>query len=326
MRRIAVALALLGALSLAAAPAVQAAAPLRSFAPGNCYHTVFAHTSGTQYGFTSCTSKHRISLIIGSGSAWRTVKLSIHGTPLAAADNGKLTYLLYTDRLGAVSLAWVGRMAAGVSAYEVQSLGGTVYSGGVIATTSGWRAVWSESADGDMWEKGSVGPIVVTHDRARYLSMATVNARVTVAWVTNGRLFAGRLTSSSLGRQSITSDKVGQPRVLSYRGHTAIAFPDYTTNTARLAVSQGGKWIFKTLGSLGTSHTSLVSVGWAGNGAVIAWQTPTGLRVARYVNGSWHTSVLSGAANKTLAYSGTAVLRPDGSALLLGRNTARVVG
>jgi hypothetical protein len=287
---------------------------------------VFAHTSGTQYGFTSCTGKHRIWLITGNGSSWRRVQLPIHGKPLAAADNGKLTYLLYEDK-GWLRIGWVGRAAAGVGGYGLQSLGGTIYSGGVAATKSGWRAAWSESTTGDMWECcGQFGPIVVNRDRAEFVSMAVVTGRVVVSWVANGKLYVGTSTTTSMTRRELTNDAIGQPRVLSYRGHTAIAFPDYTTNTARLAVSQGGKWVFKTLGSLATSSNSVVSVGWTGSGAVVAWQTPNGLQVARYVGGVWHKTSLAGEANKVLSYSGTAVMRGDGSALLLGRQTSRVVG
>lgn len=326
MRRFSVIVLLAGALALAAPTTAPAASPIHSFAPSSCYHTVFAHTSGTQYGFTSCTGSHRIWLITGDGSSWRRVKLSIYGKPLAAADNGNLTYLLFESK-GTLTIGWVGRAAAGVGGYVLQSLGGTIYSGGVVATKSGWRAAWSESFAGDVWECcGNFGPIVVNHDRAQYLSMAVVNGRVVVSWVAGGQLYVGTSSSTSMTRHKVTSDSVGQPRVLSYKGHAAIAFPDYTTNTARLAVSQNGVWTFTTLGSLDTNHASLMSAGWAGQAAVVAWQTPNGLQVARFVHGSWHKALLAGNANKVLAYSGSAVMHSDGSALLLGRQTSRVVG
>jgi hypothetical protein len=325
MRRILITVLVAGAITLAAAPAAPAASPIRSFAPSNCYRTVFAHTSGTQYGFTSCTSKHRISLIIGNGSSWRTVKLSIRGTPLAAADNGKLTYLVYATTGGGISMAWIGRKAAGVSDYPLQSLGGSILSGAIVATKSGWRAAWSESVDGDLWQCAP-GCYLVSHDRATSMSMALINGRAVISWMANGHLYVGTLSGDGLTRRSVTKDRLGQPRVLSYRGHTAIAFPDYTTNTARLAVNSGGTWVFKTLGSLGTKDTSLVSAGWTSNAAVITWQTPNGLGMARYFAGSWHTSHFTGTANRALAASGTAVMHSDGSALLLGRTTSRGVG
>jgi len=318
------AVALAGVMTLAAAPAVPAASPVRSFAPSTCHHTVFAHTSGTQYGFTSCTSSHRISLIIGNGSSWRTVKLSIHGTPLGATDNGKLTYLVYANK-GSVSIAWVGRGARGAGGYRLASARGEIYSGGVTATRSHWTALFSESLTGELYECRP-GCYSASQDRAILMSVGMVNGRTVVAWVTDGQLNVGSQGPAYLAHKHLSDDEVGQPRVLEYRSRAAVAFPDYTTGTVRLAVSQGRKWTFRTLGSLGTNNTSLVSVGWASNGAVVAWQTPNGLRVARYVHGSWHTSRLSGTANKALANSGTAVMRSDGSVLLLGSHTSRVVG
>lgn len=324
MRGTLLAVGLAVVLALGAVPASSASSPIRSFAPSNCHHTVFAHASGTQYGFTACTSSHRISLLVGTGSSWRRVTLPIYGTPLAAADNGKLTYLLYSTGGNQVFLAWVGRRAAGVSTYGLPTLGGTVFSGALVATPSKWRAMWSESASSKLWCAPDCYIDAVY--RATSMSMAALNGRDVVAWVAAGKLYVGSVSSRNLTHRLLTNDRVGQPRLLSYRGHTAIAFPDYTTHTARLAVSQDGKWTFKTLGSLGAADPSLVSVGWGSNGSVVTWQTPHGLRVARYIHGAWHMSGLTGPANKALASSGTAALRSDGSVLLLGSHTSRVVG
>ena len=218
MGRFAIALALAGAMTLAGAPAAPAASPVRSFAPSTCHHTVFAHTSGTQYGFTSCTSLHEISLLVGKGSSWRRVKLKVFGTPLAAADNGKLTYLLYADDDGSVGLAWVGRRAAGVSAYPLPSLGGRVFSGALVATKSKWRAMYSESASTKLWCTPDCYIDAVY--RANTMSMAAMNGHDVVAWATDGGLYVGFVTTNNLSHGLLTNHSVGQPRILNYpRAH-----------------------------------------------------------------------------------------------------------
>ena len=300
MWRLTGAVGLAVALTLAVALPAGAQTPIRTFAPSNCYHTVFAHTTGAmQYGFTSCTKGHRISLLVGNGSSWRRVQFTIRGTPLAAANNGELSYVLYRTSRAEMAVAWVGHQAAGITSYALPSFHSTILAGGVVATAKYWRAMYAETYTPEIWCAPNC--YLVARYPTTAMSMAVINGRVVLASVSDKHLYVGTLNkhSTKLTHALVTSDEVGQPRVLSYRGHTAVAFPDYTTNTVRLAFPRAGRWVFKTLGTLGTADNAKVSAGWSSTGAVVAWQTPNGLRVARYVHGSWRTTWLSGKATGT---------------------------
>ena len=110
---------------------------------------------------------------------------------------------------------------------------------------------------------------------------------------------------------------------------TAVVYPDYTHNQARVALltAKGGVLSVRSLGSLGSRDTSLVAAGAApGSNAVVAWQTATGLGVARLVGTKWKIKSYPTARDRALATTGRAVVRDDGSLLLLGTRTSRILG
>ena len=140
-----------------------------------------------------------------------------------------------------------------------------------------------------------------------------------------GGLYVGKPKGPNWTRTKITSDRVGPPVAYVVGGHLAVAYPDYTTNQARVALNQGGTWHLRTLGSLGSSDTSLVSAGATGTKAVVDWQSASGLGLGRFTDGHWTISSYATAKDRALASSGRAVVRDDGSLLLLGTHTSRVI-
>jgi hypothetical protein len=91
-------------------------------------------------------------------------------------------------------------------------------------------------------------------------------------------------------------------------------------------VLTGKNWSIRPLGSLGSTDTSLVSAGGRAGNAVVAWQTAAGLGLARLTDGQWGTTTSRSAKDRALVTTGRAVVREDGSVLLLGAQTSRIIG
>jgi hypothetical protein len=302
--------------------------PIKQFAAASCHDTVFAQVGGdAQFGFTACGkgTYGQIYAIVGDGKTWKLARVNAHGIPLAAAGG---TYLLYSAKAGNISV--LHRADGGkTNAFTIQQGPPNTFAG-AIAAQGGWWADWSEPYFHDVWQAhtlhGKELATVASTTYAPHLSLTLVGGRPSLAWVEPGGLYVGVPKGAKWTRRKITADRVGPPVAFVVGGHLALAYPDYTLNQARVALNQGGAWHLRSLGSLGSSDASLVSAGAAGTKAVVAWQSQSGLGVGRLTNGHWAISGYGTARDRALASSGRAVVRDDGSLLLLGTHTSRIIG
>ena len=302
--------------------------PIRTFASRSCHGTVFAQVPGDeQYGFTACGSApySRIYAIVGDGLRWRLTPLSARGIPLAAAGG---TYLLYSAGKGNVSV--LHRPAHGkINTFAVQQGPPNTFVG-AITSGAGWWANWSETSFKRVWQahtlRGKELAKVSSSRYAQHVSLTSIAAKPMQAWVETGGLYVGTPKGAGWTRSKVTSGAIGAPVIFRVGGHVAVAYPDYTHNLARIAVLTGKRWSIRSLGRLGSTDTSLVSAGATGAKAVVAWQTSTGLGLARLVDGHWKVTTYATAKDRALATTGRAVVREDGSLLLLGSHTSRVIG
>jgi hypothetical protein len=302
--------------------------PIKQFAPRSCHDTVFAQVGGnTQFGFTACGSGTygHVYAIVGDGMSWKLTPVKAHGIPLAAAGG---TYLLYSAKVGDISV--LHRADGGkVNAFTIQQGPPNTFVG-AIASQGGWWADWSEPYFHDVWQAhtlhGKELATVASTAYAQRLSLTLLGGHPNLAWVEAGGLYVGKPKGAKWTRTKITADRVGPPVAFVVGGHLAVAYPDYTLNQARVALNQGGTWHLRSLGSLGSSDASLVSAGGADTKAVVAWQSQSGLGVGRFTDGHWAISSYGTASDRALASSGRAVVRDDGSVLLLGTHTSRVIG
>jgi hypothetical protein len=302
--------------------------PIKTFASKSCHNTVFAQVQGNQqYGFTACGSApySRIYAIVGDGLHWKRTPLSARGIPLAAAGG---TYLLYSASSGNVSV--LHRAERGkVNTFTVQQGPPNTFVG-AIASAKGWWANWSEPTFKQVWQahtlRGNEFATVSSPKYAQHLSLTMIAGKPVQAWVETTGLYVGTPKGAAWTRGKVTSDRVGAPVVFKLGTHTAVAYPDYTHNSARLAVLTGKHWSIRPLGSLGSTDTSLVSAGGRAGNAVVAWQTAAGLGLARLTDGQWGTTTSRSAKDRALVTTGRAVVREDGSVLLLGAQTSRIIG